>query len=118
MAKIKLTTLTDKMSDDEILAKLKNIGVKFNEKDKEEVIQEKKDEKAAVSGETVIEKRIASSIIRRRVQPPPPLPKEPEPPKETIKPTGKEAAPIKLIKEKGEKAPVVSEKTISPHGRG
>ncbi len=35
MAKIKITTLTDKMKDDEILSKLKSIGVKIKDKEKE-----------------------------------------------------------------------------------
>ncbi|MCX5804836.1 MAG: translation initiation factor IF-2 [Proteobacteria bacterium] len=117
MAKIKLTTLTDKMSDDEILTKLKNIGVRVKEKDKdkdkEEVIQEKKDDKSTVPGGTVIEKRIASAIIRRRVQPPPTPPVEAEKietPKEKTKPL--EKAPVKLIKEKEEKAPDITDKLI------
>ncbi len=118
MAKIKLTTLTDKMSDDEILAKLKNIGVKVKEKDKEkeETLQENKGDTATVSGDTVIEKRVASAIIRRRVPPPPPPPKEAEKketPKETTKPLEKELESIKISKEKGTKSSVISEKPIS-----
>ena len=35
MAKIKITTLTDKIKDEEILSKLKSIGVKIKEKEKE-----------------------------------------------------------------------------------
>ena len=35
MAKIKITTLTDKMKDDEMLSKLKSIGVKIKDKEKE-----------------------------------------------------------------------------------
>jgi len=117
MAKIKLTTLTDKISDDEILVKLKNIGVKVKEKDKEEAFQGRKDDKAIVPGETVIEKRIASAIIRRRVQPPPSLPKEPDMSEETIKPLEKETALIKMVRETGEKTHIVSKKLISePQG--
>jgi translation initiation factor IF-2 len=115
MAKIKLTTLTDKMSDDEILAKLKNIGVRVKEKDKEETLQESKDDKTTLSGETVIEKRVASAIIRRRVQPPPLPPKEAEKkeaPKETTKPMEKELESIKINKDKGAKEPVISEKPL------
>lgn len=72
MAKVKITTLTDKMGDDEILSKLKSLGVKVKDKTKEEAPQDKKDEIQTPSGETMIEKRIASTIIRRRVQPPAP----------------------------------------------
>jgi translation initiation factor IF-2 len=71
MAKVKITTLTDKISDDEILSKLKSLGVKVKDKGKEEAAQEQKGEQAAPAAETVVEKRVASTIIRRRVQPPP-----------------------------------------------
>ncbi|MEI6153641.1 MAG: translation initiation factor IF-2 [Deltaproteobacteria bacterium] len=71
MSKIKLTALTDKINDDEILSKLKSMGVKVKEGGKEETPQETSEERAAPSGETMIEKRVASTIIRRRVQPPP-----------------------------------------------
>jgi translation initiation factor IF-2 len=72
MTKVKITTLTDKISDDEILSKLKSLGVKIKYKAKEEPALEKKDDdKQTPSGETMIEKRVASTIIRRRVQPPP-----------------------------------------------
>ncbi|MCK7504261.1 MAG: hypothetical protein MZV70_09330 [Desulfobacterales bacterium] len=72
MTKVKITTLTDKISDDEILSKLKSLGVKINYKAKEDPALEKKDDdKQTLSGETMIEKRVASTIIRRRVQPPP-----------------------------------------------
>ncbi|MGD0231657.1 MAG: translation initiation factor IF-2 [Syntrophorhabdales bacterium] len=73
MAKIKITTLTDKIKDEEILSKLKSIGVKIKDKEKEreeEALSEGR--KSTASGETVIEKRVASTVIRRRVQPPPP----------------------------------------------
>ena len=71
MAKIKITTLTDKMKDDQILSRLKNIGVKIKdkEKDQEEPAAAQAKERLSASGETIIEKRVASTIIRRRVQP-------------------------------------------------
>lgn len=74
MAKIKITTLSDRMKDDEILSKLKSIGVKIkdNEKEKEGQAQKEVAEKTTASGETVIEKRVASTVIRRRVQRPQP----------------------------------------------
>jgi translation initiation factor IF-2 len=71
MAKIRITTLTDKMKDDEILSKLKGIGVKIKDKEKEEQAISQAAEKANASGETIIEKRVASTVIRRRVQAPP-----------------------------------------------
>ena len=76
MAKIKITTLTDKMKDDEILSKLKSIGVKIKDKEKEKELQgvAQTQEKAGSSGETIVEKRVASTVIRRRVQAPPPPP--------------------------------------------
>jgi len=75
MAKIRITTLTDKMKDDEILSKLKGIGVKIKdkEKEKEDQAQSLIKETATASGETIIEKRVASTVIRRRVQAPPPV---------------------------------------------
>jgi translation initiation factor IF-2 len=76
MTKVKITTLTDKISDDEILSKLKSLGVKIKYKAKEEPALEKRDDdKQTPSGETMIEKRVASTIIRRRVQPPPQIEK-------------------------------------------
>ncbi|HAR95203.1 MAG TPA: translation initiation factor IF-2 [Deltaproteobacteria bacterium] len=74
MAKIKITTLSDRMKDDEILSKLKSIGVKIKDKEKEKEGQPQKEvaEKTTASGETVIEKRVASTVIRRRVQRPQP----------------------------------------------
>ena len=72
MAKIKITTLTDKIKDDEILSKLKSIGVKIKDKEKEKEEQALAEKKTSTaSGETVIEKRVASTVIRRRVQTPP-----------------------------------------------
>jgi hypothetical protein len=77
MTKVKITTLTDKISDDEILSRLKGLGVKIKDKTKEEPSLEKKeDEKHPSSADTMIEKRVASTIIRRRVQPPPQKDKE------------------------------------------
>ncbi len=57
MAKIKITTLTDKMKDDEILSKLKSIGVKIKdkEKEKEELGTAQTQERAGSSGETIVE---------------------------------------------------------------
>ena len=95
MTKIKITTLTDKISDDEILSKLKGIGVKIKDKAKEEAPQEDEKEKSASSGETLVEKRVASTIIRRRVQPPPP---PPPPEKEKIEKIEKEAASEEPVK--------------------
>jgi len=73
MAKIKITTLTDKMKDEEILSKLKSIGVKIKDKEKEKEEQglPQTQERAGSSGETIVEKRVASTVIRRRVQAPP-----------------------------------------------
>jgi translation initiation factor IF-2 len=70
MTKIKITALTDKASDDEILARLKKIGVKIKDKTKEEAGQEEAKDQFSPSGETLIEKRVASTVIRRRVQKP------------------------------------------------
>jgi translation initiation factor IF-2 len=79
MTKIKITALTDKASDDEILAKLKKIGVKIKDKAKEsEVPHEAVKEQTSASGETLVETRVASTIIRRRVQPPPKAKEEPK----------------------------------------
>ena len=71
MTKIKITALTDKASDDEILAKLKKIGVKIKDKSTEETGHEEAREQLSPAGETLVEKRVASTIIRRRVQAPP-----------------------------------------------
>ncbi|MGD0487978.1 MAG: translation initiation factor IF-2 [Syntrophorhabdales bacterium] len=72
MTKIKITTLTDKIKDEEILSKLKGIGVKIKDKEKErEEPALSETTKSTASGETIIEKRVASTIIRRRVQAPP-----------------------------------------------
>jgi translation initiation factor IF-2 len=97
MSKIKLTTLTDKISDDEILSKFKSMGIKIKEGVKEEIPREKSEETVTTSGETLVEKRVASTIIRRRIQPPPV--------QEKIEPEEKrgEKEPVKKITEKGEK---------------
>ena len=72
MTKIKITTLTDKIKDEEILSKLKSIGVKIKDKEKEREEQTLSETtKSTATGETIIEKRVASTIIRRRVQAPP-----------------------------------------------
>jgi len=87
MTKVKITTLTDKISDDEILSRLKGLGVKIKDKTKEDpTLAKKDDEKQTPSGETMVEKRVASTIIRRRVQPP-------QPQKEKVETIEKEAKP-------------------------
>jgi translation initiation factor IF-2 len=83
MTKIKITALTDKASDEEILAKLKKIGVKIKDKSTEEPGHEEAKGQLSSGGETLVEKRVASTIIRRRVQAPPV--KEKEEPKEEKK---------------------------------
>ncbi len=112
MAKIKITTLTDKMKDEEILSKLKSIGVKIKdkEKEKEEPVFSESKEKSNVAGETVIEKRVASTVIRRRVQAPPPPPveikQEPieaEEKAQELQETKKEESVIELVKKEKEK---------------
>ena len=70
MTKIKITALTDRASDDEILAKLKRIGVKIKDKPKEGEARETAKVETSQSGETLVETRVASTIIRRRVQAP------------------------------------------------
>ena len=106
MSKIKLTTLTDKIGDEEILSKLKNIGVKVKEGGKEGAGQKRDTvEKVSVAGETMVEKRVASTIIRRRVHPVVPAEKR-EPKEEKIEiETSKEAH-----KEIAKKTTVKSEK--------
>ena len=79
MTKIKITALTDKASDDEILAKLKKIGVKIKDKPKDgEAAHEPVKEQTSATGETLVETRVASTIIRRRVQAPPKAKEEPK----------------------------------------
>ncbi|HUJ88744.1 MAG TPA: translation initiation factor IF-2, partial [Syntrophorhabdales bacterium] len=79
MPRIRITTLTDKMKDEQVLSKLKSIGVRTKEKEKTgaEDAHEETKEKLSAAGEKIIEKRVASSVIRRRVQAPPPPPPEP-----------------------------------------
>ncbi len=121
MTKIKITTLTDKISDDEILSKLKGIGVKIKDRGKEEPPHEEAREKAAPAGETLVEKRVASTIIRRRVQPPPPPPpveeKKEELPVEK-KPEVQE--PVRIVEREAavlrhaEKEPAVMPEPVTP----
>jgi len=103
MSKIKLTTLTDKIGDEEILSKLKNIGVKVKEGGKEGAGQKRDTvEKVSVAGETMVEKRVASTIIRRRVHPVVPVekrePKEEKIEIETSKETHREIAKKTTVK--------------------
>jgi translation initiation factor IF-2 len=91
MAKMKITTLTDKTGDDEIFARLKSLGIKVKDKQRGESPREEKKEQQPPPGDTVIEKRIASTIIRRRVHTPP----TPPPSKEEA-PTAKEDQTRKL----------------------
>jgi translation initiation factor IF-2 len=97
MTKIRITTLTDKISDDEILSKLKGIGVKIKDKSKEEPVHEEMADSASTPGETFVEKRVTSTIIRRRVQAPPPPPpaKEKEEPVEKKREQEEPARPAK-----------------------
>lgn len=103
MSKIKLTTLTDKIGDEEILSKLKNIGVKVKEGGKEGAGQKRDTvEKVSAAGETMVEKRVASTIIRRRVHPVVPVekrePKEEKIEIETSKETHREIAKKTTVK--------------------
>lgn len=72
MTKIKITTLTDKVSDEEILAKLKKIGVKIKDKPEDDEAKGKVAEQLSPDGDKLVETRVASTIIRRRVQKPSP----------------------------------------------
>jgi translation initiation factor IF-2 len=113
MAKIKITTLTDKMKDDEILSKLKSIGVKIKDKEKEKEEQgtAQTQERAGSSGETIVEKRVASTVIRRRVQAPPPPPPVAEAPAPAVgaEPVVQEAGKVKkkAPAKKGVEEPVI-----------
>jgi translation initiation factor IF-2 len=115
MAKIKIQSLTDKMKDEEILSKLKSIGVKIKDKDHEkEDKTSETTEKATASGETIVEKRVASTVIRRRVQapPPPPPPVVEEKPHVEAKPEMAKEAAVKTeqkreAKKKEPEEPVV-----------
>ena len=99
MTKIKITALTDKANDDEILAKLKKIGVKIKDTTKEETGQEEVKEQISASGDTLIEKRVASTIIRRRVHTPP-APEKEEPKEEAAEVAEKPAAKKTVRKKK------------------
>jgi translation initiation factor IF-2 len=107
MAKIRITTLTDKMKDDEILSKLKGIGVKIKDKEreKEEQALSLTKEKATPSGETIIEKRVASTVIRRRVQAPPVA-------EVKVSPSEPEEAPQEVETKKGERQKRTDEPVI------
>lgn len=115
MTKIKITALTDKASDDEILAKLKKIGVKIKDRPKDvEAAHESARVETSRTGETLVETRVASTIIRRRIQVPPRAKEEPK--EEKIKP-GEEAKaePVSIkapSRKKAPKAPSIEEETI------
>ena len=93
MPRIRITTLTDKMKDEQVLSKLKSIGAKTKDKEKAGAEQphDETKERLSATGEKILEKRVASTVIRRRVQPPPPPPPEPAAEKEA-KPA--EEAPV------------------------
>jgi translation initiation factor IF-2 len=115
MTKVKITTLTDKISDDEILSRLKGLGVKIKDKSKEEpVLAKKDDEKQTPSGETMVEKRVASTIIRRRVQPPQPQKEKVEVVEKEIKPEEKKEGTVRRASKKTEKVEV-EKKIVEPH---
>ena len=124
MTKIKITALTDKANDDEILAKLKKIGVKIKDKAKKEGDKEQAKEQLSPSGETLVEKRVASTIIRRRVQPPPPA-LEKEEQREEIREAPEEKkelrvepkAPKKQAEEKEKLAKEEEKEAPKPAGR-
>jgi translation initiation factor IF-2 len=79
MPRIRITSLTDKMKDEQVLSRLKGLGAKTKDKEKErtEEAHDETKEKLTAAGEKIIEKRVASTVIRRRVQAPPPPPPEP-----------------------------------------
>ena len=79
MPRIRITTLTDKMKDEQVLSKLKSIGTKTKDKEKAGAEQphEETKERLSATGEKIVEKRVASTVIRRRVQAPTPPPPEP-----------------------------------------
>lgn len=115
MTKIKITALTDKAGDDEILAKLKKIGVKIKDNSKEETGREEVKEKPAASGETLIETRVASTIIRRRVHTPaPPVKEEPKEEKKDLSAEKKDldVKPGMARKKPGAAEEVVKEKEL------
>jgi translation initiation factor IF-2 len=102
MARIKITALTDKMKDEQVLSKLKSIGMKAKDKDKEkgEEGHEEAKEKLTAAGEKVIEKRVASTVIRRRVAPPPPPPPEPVSPPVELKDEKVPEEPAKTLRKR------------------
>lgn len=111
MTKIKITALTDKASDDEILAKLKKIGVKIKDKPRDSEAHSEAKQQESEAGETLIETRVASTIIRRRVQPPPKAKEEPK--EETKLPAEEKKAQVPparaASRKKGAEAPRVEE---------
>ncbi|MBP6941948.1 MAG: translation initiation factor IF-2 [Syntrophorhabdaceae bacterium] len=115
MAKIKITALTDKMDDEDILAKLKKIGVKVKDKVKEDVPREEAKDHETPASEQMVEKRVASTIIRRRVQPPK-VKEEPAEEKPEPKKPGKEEAKAepkaepKAVPKKKQEEPAKAEK--------
>ena len=113
MTKIKITALTDKASDEEILAKLKKIGVKIKDKPKDgEITREPAKAETSQSGETLVETRVASTIIRRRVQAPPRAKEEPK--EEKLEIEEKKAEPVSTkapSRKKAAQEPSVEEET-------
>jgi len=112
MTKIKITALTDRASDDEILAKLKKIGVKIKDKPKDgETAHEPVKEQTSATGETLVETRVASTIIRRRVQTPPKAKEEPKEEKVESEEERKAEAPSVKVppRRKGAEAPRLEE---------
>lgn len=108
MARIKLTTLADKTSDEEILNRLKSIGVKIKDKNSREVaLSEKKGEEKTTKEEVLVEKRVASTIIRRRVKTAPETPKtvneRPETPEKKLKVLIKKEAEVIPQEEEAQK---------------
>jgi translation initiation factor IF-2 len=117
MTKIKITALTDRVSDDEILAKLKKIGVKIKDKPKEgELLPEPVKEQAAASGETLVETRVASTIIRRRVQAPPRVKEDSPTAEKTEEQIKAESAGIPKVPAH-KKAPRLEEETLAENLR-
>ncbi|MBA4417647.1 MAG: translation initiation factor IF-2 [Syntrophus sp. (in: bacteria)] len=118
MTKIKITTLTDKISDDEILSKLKGIGVKIKDNSKEETPHEEKAGGTSSASDTFIEKRVTSTIIRRRVQPPTPPPPAPAPVKQKEEQAEKKTEPRESVKVEGKDTLtiIIKEKDLTVHG--
>ncbi|MDD3846024.1 MAG: translation initiation factor IF-2 [Syntrophorhabdaceae bacterium] len=115
MTKIKITALTDKASDDEILAKLKKIGVKIKDKPKDgETTHEAVKEQTSTMGETLVETRVASTIIRRRVKAPPKAEEEPKEERPELEEERKAEAPSAKApaRRRAPKAPRLEEEII------